>query len=325
MPAVLTIYGAPRWANGRRDPNWAPTTPSAFASFVQAAATRYRWVRQWTVWNEPNQRRWLRPTSPRVYVDRLLNPAYVRLHRTISGVRVGGGMTAPRASRGGVSPIAWIRGMRAAGARLDAYAHHPYPLLPAVETPWVGGCKHCSTLTMAELERLLREVRRNFGAKRIWLTEYGYQTNPPDRALGVSPKRHARYVATAAERVYFAPKVDMLIQFLVRDDTAPQGWQSGFFTARGVKKPAYRAFRLPLVQTFRRGTLTTFWGQVRPRAGHQQYRLRHFRAGRWWWLGAMRSTDAHGFFSATVRAGRGSLVQAWSPRDRSYSLTWRVE
>jgi hypothetical protein len=27
--------------------------------------------------------------------------------------------------------------MRAAGARLDAYAHHPYPIKPK-ETPWSG-------------------------------------------------------------------------------------------------------------------------------------------------------------------------------------------
>ena len=76
--------------------------------------------------------------------------------------------------------------MDAAGARLDAYAHHPYPLT-RLETPWTGACGHCETITMASLERLLREVSRAFGAqKRIWLTEYGYQTNPPDRALGVS-------------------------------------------------------------------------------------------------------------------------------------------
>ena len=36
---------------------------------------RYPWVRRWVVWNEPNQRRWLSPPSPTVYVTRLLNPA----------------------------------------------------------------------------------------------------------------------------------------------------------------------------------------------------------------------------------------------------------
>ena len=57
-------------------------------------------------------------------------------------------MTAPRAATGGVSPVAWIAGMAAAHARLDAYAHNPYPLNPA-ETPFTGGCDHCETITMA--------------------------------------------------------------------------------------------------------------------------------------------------------------------------------
>jgi hypothetical protein len=324
VDAVLTVYGTPRWANGGRKPNWAPTSSAALARFVHAAARRYPWIRMWTIWNEPNQRRWLRPTSARVYVQRLLNPAYFELHRTVPGVRVAGGVTAPRASRGGVSPVAWIREMGLAGALLDAYAHHPYPLRPKVETPWNGGCRHCSTLTMAELERLLREVRRSFGAKRIWLTEYGYQTDPPDRLLGVSGALQARHVATSALRALMAHSVDMLIYFLVRDETAPQGWQSGFFTARGRAKPSYTAYRLPLVQTFRRGALTTVWGQIRPRSGAQPYRLRRLRAGRWVWLGGMRWTNDRGHFWATVPASPGSSLQAWSPRDGAYSLACRV-
>ena len=36
------------------------------------------WVKLWLVWNEPNQRRWLRPTTPQTYVTKLLNPAYAR-------------------------------------------------------------------------------------------------------------------------------------------------------------------------------------------------------------------------------------------------------
>jgi hypothetical protein len=29
-------------------------------------------------------------------------------------------------------------------------------------------------------------VTRLYGNKRIWITEYGYQTNPPDEFFGVS-------------------------------------------------------------------------------------------------------------------------------------------
>jgi hypothetical protein len=214
--------------------------------------------------------------------------------------------------------------MAAANARLDAYAHHPYPVRPQTETPWTGACRHCSTITMAELERLLREVRANFGAKRIWLTEYAYQSNPPDRTLGVPLSTQAHYVSSAALRVYRAERVDMLIHFLVRDETTPAGWQSGFFTTSGRRKPSYTAFKLPLTQVVRRGATVSLWGQIRPRSGRQPYRLRRFEQGRWSWLGGTRSTDARGFFAVSVPARRGSLVQVWSPRDRSYGLPVRV-
>jgi hypothetical protein len=319
VEAVVTLLGTPGWANGGRPFSWAPTGRRSFSDFASAAAKRYRWVRKWTIWNEPNQARWLRPTSAEVYVDRLLNPAYAELHAAIPGVRVAGGMSAPRASAGGVSPVAWIRALAAAGARLDAYAHHPYPLRPKVEGPWLGGCPHCSTITMADLERLIREVRRSFGPTRIWLTEYGYQTDPPDGTLGVSPAAQASYVSRAARRAYLAPYVDMLIQFLVRDETRAEGWQSGVFTERGFVKPAYWAFRMPVTQARRDGRVDV-WGQIRPRSGRQPYRIDVLERGRWRHLGGVRWTDRRGFFMAGVRAGPGAFLYVWSPRDSRHSL-----
>ena len=76
-------------------------------------------------------------------------------------------MTAPRGSTGGISPVAFIRGMDAARATLDAYAHNPYPLR-RLETPTSGGCGHCETITMATIERLRprggQGVRRGSGS-----------------------------------------------------------------------------------------------------------------------------------------------------------------
>jgi hypothetical protein len=147
---LVTLYGTPRWANGGRSENWAPTSKWTFAGFARRVAKRYPFVRLWTIWNEPNQRRWLRPTSPAVYTQRLLNTAYAAIHRASPHSLVAGGVTAPRASSGGVSPVAWIAGMKKAHARLDAYAHNPYPLRRG-ETPMSGGCDHCTTITMATL------------------------------------------------------------------------------------------------------------------------------------------------------------------------------
>ena len=324
ISAVVTLLGTPAWANGGRSFNWAPTDPRSFGNFAYAAAQRYPWITAWTIWNEPNQPRWLQPTSASVYVTKLLNPAYAQIHAASPRAEVGGGMTAPRSTGGGVSPVSWIRAMARSRARLDAYAHHPYPSQPQSESPWTGACAHCSTITMAELERLLTVVRESFGPVRIWLTEYGYQTDPPDVLLGVPPAMQAAYVASSARRVYVAPQVDMLIYYLVYDDAAPEGWQSGFFTTNGTAKPSYTAFRFPLVQVSRTGNRVALWGQIRPRSGSQPYRLGAYRDGKVTWLGGIRWTDSRGFLSASVRLRPGSLVVVYSPRDDAFGLTLRI-
>jgi hypothetical protein len=308
IETVLTIVGAPRWANGGQTSNWAPRVSGSFGAFASAAATQFPWVKRWLIWNEPNQRRWLRPASASTYVRTLLNPAYAAIHDVTPDALVAGGVTAPRGGSGGVSPVAFIRGMWVAGARLDAYAHHPYPLRPD-ETPSAGGCDHCETITMATLGRLDREVTRAWGDKRIWLTEYAYQTNPPDRFLGVSYALQSRYLADAALRAYLAPKVDMLIHYLVVDEPDIGRWQSGLYTVGGREKPALQSFCVPFAQMSRRGSQTTVWGQVRTGSGRRVYRLQRLSGGTWRSVGPARRTDARGYLRLTVTAPAGTKLR----------------
>ena len=320
---LVTLYGTPAWANGGRAENWAPRSRSTFAAFAATTAKRYPFVRLWTIWNEPNQVRWLRPTSARVYTQTLLNPAYAAIKRASPHSLVAGGVTAPRGSAHGVSPVAWIEGMAAAHARLDAYAHNPYPLASG-ETPTSGGCGHCTTITMATLPRLLTDVRRAFGSRvRIWLTEYGYQTNPPDRLLGVSYAKQAAYGSAAALRAYEAPRVDILIHYLVKDEPDAARWQSGLFTVGDIAKPSYNAFRFPFAQVSRRGLTTTLWGQIRP-GGRNAYVLQEQRRGRWYAVGPAARTTARGYLRRTVHAGTGTRLRLSIPALRTYSAVVTV-
>jgi hypothetical protein len=309
IEVVLGLVGTPAWANGGRAANVAPTSARTFGSFAAAAAAHYPWVKRWLVWNEPNQRRWLIPTTAAVYVTRLLNPAYAALHAGIAGAQVGGGVTAPRGATGGVSPIAWLRGMRGAHARLDAYAHNPYPLNPKRETPRTGGCGHCETISMATLGRLVLEVARSFGRARIWLTEYGYQTYPPDRLLGVSPGLQARYVGDAAYQAYRTPRVDMLIHFLYRDEPELARFQSGLVRLNGTAKPAFTAFQVPLAEVSRRGGRTTLWGQIRAPDAVGTYRIQRLTAGSWRDAGPPRPARRGGFFLYTASLPAGTRVR----------------
>jgi len=315
---LVTLYGTPGWANGGRGENWAPASGSTFASFAAAIAMRYPFVHLWAIWNEPNQARWLRPTSPAVYTARLLNPAYAAIHHASPASQVAGGVTAPRGSTGGVSPMAWAAGMAAAHARLDAYAHNPYPLQPH-ETPLAGGCDHCSTVTMATAGKLIALVHRDFGARtRIWFTEYGYQTNPPDQLLGVSYAEQATYLAEAALRAYELPRVDILIQYLMRDEPSTQRWQSGLLTTNDIPKPSYDAFRFPLAQRARVGARVTLWGQVRP-GGAESYRLLRYADGAWRSVGGTAWTSARGYLTRVVHAAPGTRFRLWIPSLHAYS------
>jgi hypothetical protein len=308
ITVVLQLNGVPRWANRGKPANYAPAAATTFRDFATAAATRYSWVKRWLIWNEPNQVRWLRPTSPSVYTTRLLNPAYLAIHRTIAGVQVAGGGTAPRGATGGISPVAWLTGMRKAHARLDAYAHNPYPLDPKRETPLRGGCTTCTTITMATIDKLVGLVARNFPRARIWLTEYGYQTNPPDRLLGVSAALQARYVGEGAYVAYRTPRVDMLIHFLVRDEPNLARFQSGVLTLSGKAKPAYAAFQLPLAQTARTGTRTALWGQLRAPADGGSARIER-RSGGAWRIVAIVRPGAGRVFRWTGTLPKGTQVR----------------
>src|SRR3954451_606295 len=324
VAVLVTLLGSPRWANGHRAPNAVPRSKRTFASFAVAAAKRYPWIRMWEIWNEPNLRTFLRPNSPRLYVQRLLNPAVAALHRVRRGMRVAGGATPPRRTPSGMAPIQFMRGMRAARARFDVYSHHPYPV-SRLETPSNANCRYCTgILTMARLSDLLREVRRDFGGPHIWLTEYGYQTNPPDRYLGVSRELQAKYLAQAAYLARKAPRVDMLIHFLVKDERTRGRWQSGLMTARGFQKPSFWSFAIPLLQLSRQGSLTVLWGQVRSGQGRQRYVLQRVVGGRWHTVGGSRLTSSRGYFQRVVSAAPGTQFRVRTVGDRAASLRLRV-
>ena len=310
ITTVLTIWGAPGWANGDHAPNWLPQ--SGLGDFAYAASKHYPWVHLWTIWNEPNSRMFATPVSPALYVRNALNPAYTSLHRASAANVVAGGVTSPRKTPSGLAPTTFMAGMRAAHARLDAYAANPYPG-SSRETPTFDPCRTCDTLTMARLATIRADVTRLFGNVPLWLTEYGYQTNPPDRLLGVSPALQAKYIGEAALRVWAQPGVTMLIQFLVRDEPELGGWQSGLFTAGGVPKPSLRAFELPLAEVSRRGDRVTLWGQVRPGSGQRSYVIQRLRGSRWVAAGPMRQTGTGGTLQTTVVAPPRSEFRIVAP------------
>jgi hypothetical protein len=324
LTPVLTLVGTPRWANGGRPPMYAPPHPSDFRRFAIAVARRYPWIRYWVIWNEPNKPLWLKPTKAAIYVHHLLNPGYEGIHAVLRHVSVGGGVTAPRAGLGGVSPVVWIHGMALAHAELDAYAHHPYPSSP-FETPSGHACRFCPSITMATLPKLLILAKRYFGEKPIWLTEYGYQTNPPDTFLGVPPKKQATLLSLAAMRAWRLPRVTMLIQYLYRDEPTLSRFQSGLVYVDDRAKPSLQGFVLPFAEARRNGFQTRLWGQIRTgRTGRKRYQVQVLRKNVWTGVGGVRLTNEGGFFVRAIRLKRGALLRVWAPPNHRYSLQLRI-
>ena len=111
----------------------------------------------------------------------------------------------------------------------------------------------------------------------------------------------------------------MLIHFMFRDDPSPAGWQSGFFTKRGVAKPAAQAFPLPLAQVSRTGLSTVVWGQVRPHSGERPFRLQRFVSGRWPWIGTAHDERAR-LPQPAGSCRAGAKFRLWSALDDRFGF-----
>ena len=122
---------------------------------------------------------------------------------------------------------------------------------------------------MATLERLLAEAGRAFGPKRIWLTEYGYQTG----AFGVSQQRQAEMIGQSGLRAYKAPRVEMLIHYLVKDEPHAAASRAASTTSPTGRSSQRSPSRSRSRRPGRSGGKLVLWGQVRPRAGVQRYRV----------------------------------------------------
>ena len=143
---------------------------------------------------------------------------------------------------------------KAGGAKgFDAYAHHPYYGSPA-ETPTTKPPpgrrgQPPTAVTLGNFGVLTKEIDRLYGRRmRIWVTEYGYQTKPPDTIFGVTYRQQATYLTQAVAWARRNPRVDVFLWFLLRDEERLGGWQSGLTTVAGKRKASFRAFQRAVEQ-----------------------------------------------------------------------------
>jgi len=221
-------------------------------------------VNMWTAWNEPNNPIWLTPQYKRVgktwrvesafQYAKICNAIYNGVHspflgplqdeHVACGVTGPKGNDAPATKRASVDPLTFLTAAHKYGMKnFDVYAHHPYADVGKNESPtYVPKGKQKRRVQIGNINLLLQLVSKYYGPKHLWITEFGYQTNPPDKTFGVPYATQAKWLTQSYAIARKNPRIDMMLWFLVRDEPAVGNWQSGLETATGKKKPAWNAF-----------------------------------------------------------------------------------
>ena len=309
-PYISLGARAPRWAtNGRGRAGTGRPSAKEFELFAQAAGRRFPDVQIWSIWNEPNLYSWLSPQrhdgvpqSPSIY-----RRLYLAGH---TGLRDSGHMAdtillgelMPRGGRSPrkIRPLEFLREMvcldrdyrqyrgRAARRRgctrvgripTSGLAYHPYTLAGGPRTRDLPGDAAIGQL--ARVTRTLDALARRGKLPRrlpLWITEFGFQTRPPDPIFGISTKRAAGFMDIGEWIAYRNSRVASYSQYTLVDSPPLRGgplfqrwstWQSGLRFAGGRRKPSvYAAFQLPfLVRPLGADAVEVFGGgRTRPGA-----------------------------------------------------------
>ena len=161
----------------------------------------------------------------------------------------------------------------------------------------------CST-SSAKAKRL----KGNKSKLDLYLDEFGYQTNPPDKFTGITLAQQDQWLQRAAYQAWRDPRVKLFAQYLWIDEPRSLnnengGWQSGVCFADGRAKPASSASRSRSRSTPPAAAVGPGAHARDPAPSRSSANWRARRAGAE--LGTRR-TDAQGYWSWTTRLTVGA-------------------
>ena len=159
------------------------------------------------------------------------------------------------------------------------FAHHPYAFFLA-PTASMSDANFVPLSDISRLEHALDAIFATYGVHRqlpIYVTEYGYETNPPNPFRGVSPVKQAAYLNQAQYLAWKDPRIRTMAQFLLADSPPDPRYtkgsigywstfQTGLLFVNGVPKPSFASYQLPIdipVKTFHAGAKVFVWGMLR--------------------------------------------------------------
>lgn len=305
-------------------------------------------VTMWTIGNEPNHPDFLQPLGSRRGYH--IGPHIYRemVRHAVAGIRLAGhrsdtvlfGETLPIGKRrlgprNTISPVTFIREFfcldrrwrryRGSAARrrdcdgfrritgVTGYAHHPYT------RPGGPGTRETSSedAQIQSIGRITRALdravarRRLSGRKmRVYITEFGFQSDPPDR-FWTPLRRIPAFLNQSEWLAYRNRRVASWSQYALTDDVPLAGFQSGLRFSDGSEKPGvYDAYRRPFYVRGRSSRSIEAWGAVRngERGDTVEVQQRR-RGGEFRRLRTLR-LNSRGYFRAAIRISR--------PRERVY-------
>jgi hypothetical protein len=211
----------------------------------------------------------------------------------------------------------------------DSFGYHPHPKKLAPDKP----NKDSDDAQFGDFKRLFRaldkltrrhRIRAPGHTFRIRLTEFGYETNPPDRSNGISQTLQNRYLQQASyiawktrriQSVNFYGWEDEPIRNLGKGKNRYSNYQTGLKTVSGKDKPALTTFAAPFVIDFPKHRKSgLFWGQVRPSSTHKVTIMVRSRNSKTWRNLTTLSTRSDGTWSRRLRVSSTSSYRySWTP------------
>ncbi|HEY5333871.1 MAG TPA: hypothetical protein VIJ21_10020 [Solirubrobacterales bacterium] len=336
--------------------SWEPVA-NAYGEFAEALAGRYDGaypdplgggaplpaVHYFEAWNEPNLSTYLTPqwrgaenSGPVIY-RALLDRFYSAIKSVQPSALVVAGSLAPFGDEPGgarTRPVLFTRALLCLQggalaplpcpekARFDVLSDHPI----AVGNPTRSAVSPLDVTTpdIGRLTRILRKAEAAHLAlpatpKPIWVTEFWYDTDPPDPG-GVSLETQARWYEQDLY-LFWKQGVNVAIALQLRDAPEGKGYaytsQSGVYFLDGSPKPSQTALRFPLIAHRTGPFKVEVWG-IAPRPG--PVKIEAQRKGGWKTLATVRAGGPGMPFQATVKLLRYANLRATIGGEPS--LTW---
>jgi hypothetical protein len=312
--------------------------PTAWTADDSGALPR---VDLWAVWNEPNLSGWLQPqytkkkvpVSPQVYRGLFLAAvdAFGASGHAKDEILMGDLLPFARSGKtypARVSPLKFLRELACVDNRYKPYrgaaaasrgctnfqplpgtgvAYHPYTLAagPDALTPLADDA---TINDLTRLDRTLKKLSRRFADHQmpIWITEFGYQTDPPDpfaSPIALVP----RFMSESEWLAYHDQRVRSYAQYPLSDDSTAgrglsrfHGFQSGIDSSSDrPKKFVYQAFQTPLfVRLVSRSSVEIFGGVRIANGGTANLQV---AAGKTFRPLATVTLNSKGYFDRTFR------------------------